>query len=86
MASGDIAAVCSGKSLFRRVDRRHPKGAEKPLDVFEKDWLRTLAALQEFAADYPDDVVAGIYLFRVIGILLEPPPNDWDGIVHFSRK
>ncbi len=38
-----------------------------------QDWLGTLDALQEFAVHYPDDVVAGIYLSRVIGFVLEPP-------------
>lgn len=51
-----------------------------------QDWLRTLDALQEFAADHPDDVVAGIYLSRVVDFLLEPPPKNWDGIIHFSQK
>ena len=46
----------------------------------------TLDALQVFAAHHPDDVVAGIYLSRVIGFVLEPPPDDWDGIIHFSQK
>jgi adenylate cyclase len=119
LASGEVADVCSGEFLFRRVDRSQPKGTAKPLDVFEllgmhegpeelrvtpemvrlvqdwnrvyevyarKDWLGTLDALQEFAANHPDDVVAGIYLSRVIGFVLEPPPDDWDGIVHFSQK
>jgi adenylate cyclase len=119
LASGEVADVCSGEFLFRRVDRSQPKGAEKPLDVFEllgmregpeelsvtpemvrlvqdwkrvydtyarRDWLGTLDALQEFAADHPEDVVGGIYLSRVIGFVLEPPPDDWDGIIHFSQK
>jgi adenylate cyclase len=51
-----------------------------------KDWLGTLDALQEFAADHPEDVVAGIYLTRVIGFVLEPPPDDWDGVIQFSQK
>jgi adenylate cyclase len=105
--------------LFRRIDRSRPKGAGKPLDVFEllglidgpeeygiappeaklvrdwndvygvyasQDWLRTLDALEAFAAEHPEDVVAGIYLERVVEFLLEPPPKDWDGIIHFSKK
>lgn len=51
-----------------------------------QDWLRTLDALETFADQYPDDVLAGIYLDRVVGFLLEPPPEAWDGIVHFSKK
>lgn len=119
LASGDIADVCSDQFLFRRIDRSQPKGAAKPLDVFEllgmhegpeelritpemvrlvedwnrvyevyarKDWLGTLDELQAFAADHPEDVVAGIYLSRVIGFVLEPPPDDWEGIMHFSQK
>ena len=51
-----------------------------------RDWLGTLDALQESAAAHPDDVVAGIYASRVIGFVLEPPPDDWEGIVHFNQK
>lgn len=119
LASGQIADVCSHEFLFRRVDRSQPKGAGKPLDVFEllgmvdgpeecavtpamaklvrdwnsvyevyasKEWLRTLDAMEAFATDYPDDVVAGIYIDRVVGFLLDPPPKDWDGIIHFRKK
>ena len=119
LASGQIADVCSGEFLFRRLDRSQPKGAGKPLDIFEllgmhegpeelratpemvrlvedwnrvyeiyarQDWLGTLDALQAFAVDHPEDVVAGIYLSRVVGFVLEPPPANWDGIIHFSQK
>lgn len=51
-----------------------------------RDWTGTLDALQAFAVDHPDDVVAGIYLSRVIGFVLEPPPADWDGAIHFGQK
>jgi adenylate cyclase len=119
LASGQITDVCSSEFLFRRVDRSQPKGAGKPLDVYEllgmitgpkeysatpqmtklvndwnnvyeiyanQDWLRTLDALEGFATEHPEDVVAGIYLNRVVGFLLEPPTKDWDGIIHFSQK
>ncbi|MET4450782.1 adenylate/guanylate cyclase domain-containing protein [Bradyrhizobium sp. RT3b] len=51
-----------------------------------QDWLGTLDALQAFAAQHPADVVAGIYLSRVIGFVLEPPPQNWDRIIHFDQK
>lgn len=119
LASGQIADVCSSEFLFRRIDRSQPKGAGKPLDVFEllgmydgpdefrvtsdmtrlvedwnsvydvyasRDWLRTLDSLEVFAADHPDDVVAGIYLSRVVGFLLEPPPPEWSGVIQFDQK
>lgn len=119
LASGEVVNACSGAFLFRRIDRTQPKGASKPLDVFEllgmvegpeeyrvttdmvrlvedwdrvydvyasRDWLRMLDALQEFAVNHPDDVVAGIYLSRVIGFVLEPPPDDWSGIIRFDTK
>lgn len=35
LASGQVAAVCSGEFLFRRIDRTQPKGAGRPLDVFQ---------------------------------------------------
>lgn len=119
LASGQIAAVCSGEFLFRHADRSQPKGVGHPLDILEllgtiegpdefrvtpamtqlvqdwadvhevyasQDWLRALDALETFADRYPDDVLAGIYLDRVVGFLLEPPPSDWDGIMRFSKK
>jgi adenylate cyclase len=51
-----------------------------------RDWMRTLNALEAFADVYPDDVLAGIYLDRVVGFLLEPPSATWDGVSHFSKK
>jgi adenylate cyclase len=51
-----------------------------------RDWLRALDALEAFADEHPDDVLAGIYLDRVVGFMLEPPSDAWDGIIHFSKK
>lgn len=51
-----------------------------------QDWMRTLGALEAFADEYPEDVLAGIYLDRVIGFILEPPADSWDGAIHFDRK
>jgi adenylate cyclase len=50
------------------------------------DWLRALDAIEAFADAYPEDVLAGIYLDRVVGFLLEPPAETWDGIIRFSKK
>jgi len=56
-------------------------------DVYaSRDWLRALDALEAFADEHPEDVLAGIYLDRVVGFLLEPPPETWDGIIRFNRK
>ena len=45
-------------------------------DVYaSRDWLRSLDALEAFADQHPDDVLAGIYLDRAVGFLLEPPPR-----------
>ena len=59
-------------------------------DVYEvyasQNWLRALDALETFADKYPEDVLAGIYLDRIVGFLLEPPPEAWDGVVRFSKK
>jgi adenylate cyclase len=51
-----------------------------------RDWLRSLDTLEAFADRYPEDVLAGIYLDRVVGFLLEPPSEAWDGIIHFNKK
>jgi adenylate cyclase len=56
-------------------------------EVFaSRDWLRALDALEAFADAYPEDVLAGIYLDRVVGFILEPPPEGWDGVIHFDKK
>jgi adenylate cyclase len=51
-----------------------------------RDWMRALDALEAFADEYPDDVLAGIYLDRVVGFMLEPPAEGWDGVIHFGKK
>jgi adenylate cyclase len=51
-----------------------------------RDWLRALDAIETFADHYPEDVLAGIYLDRVAGFLLEPPAESWDGIIRFNKK
>ena len=51
-----------------------------------RDWMRTLDALEAFADVYPEDMLAGIYLDRVVGFLFEPLSANWDGSIHFSRK
>jgi adenylate cyclase len=51
-----------------------------------RDWMRALDALEAFADEYPEDVLAGIYLDRIVGFMLEPPAEGWDGIIHFSKK
>jgi len=43
-------------------------------------------ALHLLSPDKLTGQLAGIYLDRVVGFLLEPPPEAWDGIVHFSKK
>jgi adenylate cyclase len=56
-------------------------------DVYaSRDWLRALDALEVFADGHTEDVLAGIYLERIVGFLLEPPPETWDGIIRFGTK
>jgi adenylate cyclase len=51
-----------------------------------QNWMRALDAIEAFADEHPEDVLAGIYLDRVAGFLLEPPPQTWDGVVRFNKK
>jgi adenylate cyclase len=51
-----------------------------------QDWMSALDAIEAFADEHPEDVLAGIYLDRVAGFLLEPPSETWDRVVRFSRK
>jgi hypothetical protein len=44
-------------------------------DYASRDWLRALDALEAFADEYPEDVLARIYLDRVIGFLSSRPPS-----------
>jgi len=60
---------------------------DKVYEVYAgRDWLRTLDVLEAFADEHPEDVLAGIYVDRVVGFLLEPPPDAWDGTIHFAQK
>ena len=119
LVSGEIADVCSNTFLFRRIDRSLPKGAGKPLDIFEllgmregpeeigishavtkfasewdtvlgaysgRDWPRAFDMFKAFAANYPEDPVARVYIDRVAEFLSKPPPLDWDGIMRFDKK
>ena len=51
-----------------------------------RDWPRALDMLKAFSANYPEDLVAKIYIDRVVEFLSAPPPPDWDGITRFDKK
>jgi adenylate cyclase len=50
------------------------------------DWPRALDMLKAFSANYLEDLVAKIYIDRVVGFLSKTPPTDWDGIRRFDTK
>jgi adenylate cyclase len=85
----ELLGTLDGPEEFRTT----PEMAKRVEDwdrVYEvyagRDWLHALDALEAFADQYPDDVLAGIYLDRVVGFMLEPPQENWDGIIRFSKK
>ena len=51
-----------------------------------RNWPRAQAALNAFTEAYPEDIVARVYLDRVVDFIREPPPDNWDGITRFEMK
>ncbi len=59
----------------------------KVYEVYEsRNWFKALDVCEGFAEKYPADGVAQIYLDRIIEFLVEPPSNDWDGVMNFTKK
>lgn len=52
----------------------------------DRDWSKALELFRSFAAAYPADPVAPIYIERCTRLLANPPPSDWDGAEHFDSK
>jgi adenylate cyclase len=83
LGSFNAGAECHNASSMAKLVRDW----DSVYEVYaSRDWMRTLGALEAFADEYPDDALAGIYLDRVIGFILEPPTDAWDGVIHFGRK
>lgn len=51
-----------------------------------RDWDDALIQFRCFAARYPKDNVAPIYIERCSQFSVAPPPYDWDGAEHFETK
>ena len=51
-----------------------------------RDWIKALDAFEQFKLQYPEDRVAAIYLERITEFLVDPPADDWDGIMRFDKK
>lgn len=51
-----------------------------------REWSELLHALDCYSAAYPDDPVAAVYSERVTRFIMEPPPDDWDGIIRYTEK
>lgn len=73
--------------------RARPEQAKLVVDWSEayevyasRDWLKALDAVEKFMIQYPEDGVAAIYLERIMEFLIEPPDDDWDGIMRFTKK
>jgi adenylate cyclase len=85
----ELLGTIDGPDEFRctQATRQRVQDWNRVYEVYAScDWLRSLDALEAFADVYPDDVLAGIYLDRVVGFILEPPREGWDGIIRFSKK
>jgi adenylate cyclase len=52
----------------------------------ERDWDAAFAAFTSFAARYPADKVAEIYLKRVTDYANDPPDTAWDAVAVFKTK
>jgi len=74
---GEISeAAAAKKRLFEEGLRWYQERA------FEK----ALAGFGSVLAGHPDDVAAQLYVGRCKRFLIEPPPQDWDGVYHSTTK
>ncbi len=93
-ASGEPIDVYELLGMFNgpddlRVTSTHTKLVadwNKTYETYEsRDWFKALDDFEEFASKYPHDGVARIYLERIIEFLVEPPHQDWDGVMNFIK-
>jgi adenylate cyclase len=52
----------------------------------KRDWLTTVRALDAHLERWPDDGVAREMLHRATDYILDPPPEDWDGVERLHSK
>ena len=52
----------------------------------DRNWARSLDMLKAFSANYPEDIIAKIYIDRVVEFLSKPPLPKRDGIMRFDKK
>jgi adenylate cyclase len=51
-----------------------------------RDWFRAVEALDEHLRRWPHDGVADEMLRRATNYIMEPPPDDWDGVERLHSK
>ena len=51
-----------------------------------RDWFKAVEALDEHLQRWPSDGVADEMLRRATNYLMEPPPDDWDGVERLHTK
>lgn len=50
------------------------------------DFASAQAAFQQLSATHPDDYLCKMYAERSAAYLIEPPPDDWDGVTTMTSK
>ncbi|MEQ9448618.1 MAG: adenylate/guanylate cyclase domain-containing protein, partial [Rhodospirillaceae bacterium] len=97
LASGPIVEACADEFLFRRVDRSLPKGAGKPLEIYEllglfegPDELRVSPADAKLVVDWSHayEVYAARDWFKALDAIesfLEQYPDDGVAKIYLDR-
>ncbi|MDF3034399.1 MAG: hypothetical protein K0R76_1353 [Alphaproteobacteria bacterium] len=52
----------------------------------ERRWDAAISLLEDIKAHYGDDFAATMYLERCNNFKENPPPEDWDGVIHLTEK
>ncbi len=85
----ELLGIYDGPEEFR-IQPEQAKLVVDWNDAYEvytsRDWIKALDAFEQFKAQYPEDRVATIYLERITGFLVDPPEDNWDGIMRFDKK
>lgn len=52
----------------------------------ERRWDAAISLLEDIKSHYGEDYTVALYLERCINFKENPPPEDWDGVMHLTEK
>jgi adenylate cyclase len=52
----------------------------------ERRWDAAISLLEDIKNHYGDDYTVSLYLERCLAFKDNPPPEDWDGVMHLTEK